>query len=468
MSLSPGLSSPSSISSYEKDVEPAYSEEPRRHWFHSVFFSVTIVGVCAFLAPGIWNSMSSLGAGGRQEPYLVNAANALVYGMMVVTCFFGSAITSKLGYRWSLVLGCIGYFPYALGLYENKMKGTEWLVLFGSFLCGSSAGLFWSVEGAIVMGYPEPSKRGRYLAYWLAFRNAGSILGGSINLGLNAKNSKGGSVSSSTYLVFIVLQAIAPFVGYFVSTPSQIVRPNKVPVLMEKKQSFRREMKDLLRVVKRKEILLLFPIALYAQWCQAYTGTFLTLYFSVRSRALGSFLTASVSVLANGFLGVYLDGHSLSKKFKARSSYLAMCAIIAGLWIWFTVLQVRLINHPPATKIDWADGSRFGVAFALYLIFNVFYFVLQNELYWVISNTAQSPNELIQLSSILRGLESVGAACGFGVSARKTLPKTIPLAINFGLFGVSAISAWFTVKDVGVKFGIEEEPSRDVAPAEKK
>lgn len=71
------------------------------------------------------------------------------------------------------------------------------------------------------MGYPEPSKRGRYLAYWLAFRNAGSVLGGSINLGLNAKNSKGGSVSSSTYLVFIVLQAIAPFVGYLVSSESR-------------------------------------------------------------------------------------------------------------------------------------------------------------------------------------------------------------------------------------------------------
>ena len=111
---------------------------------------------------------------------------------------------------------------YATGLYENKVTGgRDWLVLLGSFLCGSSAGLFWSVEGAIVMGYPEPSKRGRYLAYWLAFRNAGSVLGGSINLGLNAKNSKGGSVSSSTYLVFIVLQAIAPFVGYLVSSESR-------------------------------------------------------------------------------------------------------------------------------------------------------------------------------------------------------------------------------------------------------
>ena len=30
--------------------------------------------------------MNSLGAGGAQSPYLVNAANSLVFGLMVFTC----------------------------------------------------------------------------------------------------------------------------------------------------------------------------------------------------------------------------------------------------------------------------------------------------------------------------------------------------------------------------------------------
>lgn len=37
-------------------------------------------------------------------------------------------------------------------------------------------------EAAIMVSYPEPWKRGRYLSMWLAYRNSGSILGGSINL----------------------------------------------------------------------------------------------------------------------------------------------------------------------------------------------------------------------------------------------------------------------------------------------
>lgn len=33
------------------------------------------------MAPGLWNAMNSLGAGGAQSPYLINAANALVFGL---------------------------------------------------------------------------------------------------------------------------------------------------------------------------------------------------------------------------------------------------------------------------------------------------------------------------------------------------------------------------------------------------
>jgi len=99
------------------------------------------------------------------------------------------------------------------------MFGTIWLVLFGAVTCGISAGIFWSVEGcvklssvwfpsrdaysdfsscahsAIVLGYPEASKRGRYLACWLFFKSGGQLLGGSINVALNSKPAGAGSVS---------------------------------------------------------------------------------------------------------------------------------------------------------------------------------------------------------------------------------------------------------------------------------
>ena len=40
-------------------------------WYRGVLFQATVVGFCAFTAPGLWNAMQSVGAGGQQTPYLV-------------------------------------------------------------------------------------------------------------------------------------------------------------------------------------------------------------------------------------------------------------------------------------------------------------------------------------------------------------------------------------------------------------
>jgi hypothetical protein len=81
--------------------------------------------------------MNSLGAGGEsdlhfvellllirglgaQKPFLVNAANALVFGLMGFFCLFGGPIANRIGLKWTLVLGAVGYPVYSAGLYTNN------------------------------------------------------------------------------------------------------------------------------------------------------------------------------------------------------------------------------------------------------------------------------------------------------------------------------------------------------------
>lgn len=59
--------------------------------YRSPLFNVILVGLISFTQPGIWNALNSTGAGGQQEPYLVNGSNALTYG-----CVLPSPPTSKL------------------------------------------------------------------------------------------------------------------------------------------------------------------------------------------------------------------------------------------------------------------------------------------------------------------------------------------------------------------------------------
>ena len=53
----------------------------KRIWYRGTLFNAFVIGSVGFLAPGLWNAMSSLGAGGAETPFLVNAANALVFGL---------------------------------------------------------------------------------------------------------------------------------------------------------------------------------------------------------------------------------------------------------------------------------------------------------------------------------------------------------------------------------------------------
>lgn len=50
--------------------QPIEDTKPYK-WYRGVFFQASVVGFCAFTAPGLWNAMQSVGAGGQQTPYLV-------------------------------------------------------------------------------------------------------------------------------------------------------------------------------------------------------------------------------------------------------------------------------------------------------------------------------------------------------------------------------------------------------------
>jgi hypothetical protein len=88
--------------------------EPRK-WYRSSLFNAFVIGGVGFMAPGLWNAMNDLGAGGALDPFLVNAANALVFGIMGFLCLFGAPIANRIGLANTLLLGAVGYPIYSAG-----------------------------------------------------------------------------------------------------------------------------------------------------------------------------------------------------------------------------------------------------------------------------------------------------------------------------------------------------------------
>lgn len=333
-------------------------------WYRSTFYNALILGLCNFLAPGIWGAMNSLGGGGDESPYLVNAANALTFCLMVLSCFFGSVVVRYIGIKWTFIIGTMGYAPFAAGLYTHNRFGFDWLVLLGAALCGLSAGIFWMAEAAIALAYPEPHNQGRFLGFWLSFRVGGQIVGGAVNLGINIKRNTAGKVSYTVFIIFIVLQALGPFAGLLLNKPSQVQRTDGLPVRLRITKSPWVEVKEMTKLFFSRNFLLIVPLISQAVYSEAVMYSYQDLWFSVRARALGSFLSGIIALILGNVLGAFLDRKNISLKKRNRFTFFTVLALQGGWWIWGTILVTEF--HKTNPSYDWVDPG-FGRAFALFL-----------------------------------------------------------------------------------------------------
>ncbi|RAK80177.1 DUF895 domain membrane protein [Aspergillus fijiensis CBS 313.89] len=443
--------SPSSPPPYPSPSDPSPSHPPAKpKWYRSTTYNALILGLCNFLAPGLWTAMNSLGGGGSESPYLVDAANALTFCLMVVSCLFGSAIVRLIGVKYTLMLGTVGYAPYAAGLYTNNRFHSSWLLLLGAALCGLSAGIFWLAESSIALAYPEPARQGFFLGLWLSFRVGGQILGGAINLGLNVDRNTAGSVSYAVFLVFVALQACGPIAGMLLTPPEKVQRRDGVRVQLRlSEDGVRAELKHTVRLLGTKNVLLVLPLIAQAIYTEAVMFTYLDLWFSVRARALASFLSGCLALLAGNGLGYVLDHSRGSLKGKARGVFAVVMTLQGGVWVWATVIT-SIYREKDQAALDWADPG-FARGWVLYLFWVAMFQV--NYMYFVVGNLARNKGEVVRLSALLRGTESAVQAVSYGLSSVGVMASVGGTYLNFGLWAISVFPAWLVVRQIGTTLG---------------
>lgn len=422
--------------------------------------------------------MNSLGAGGQQEPYLVNTANALTFCLMVLSCFFSSIVVRAIGIKWTLIVGTMGYAPYAAGLYTNNRFGNEWFVILGAALCGLSAGIFWMAEAAIALSYPEPYNQGKFLGFWLSFRLGGQVLGGAINLGLNANNNKAGKVSYNVYLAFVALQALGPFAGLLLNKPSKVQRRDGIPVNLAITNSIWDEIKATISLFFSRNFLIV-PLIAQGVYTEAVMFTFQSLWFSVRARALGSFLSGIVAIISGNLLGAFLDHNKLSLVTRARGAFVVILGLQGAWWIWATVLVTDF--HRTNPTFDWVDPG-FGKGFALFLFWVAGFQLNYMYLYFVVGNLASTEAEVVRIAGLLRGTESAAQAVSVSLSIMTPLRlllwhllmrtqyglNSIPIMgsigsvyLNFGLWAIAIVPAWLVIKEIGVTI-VDKKLQREI------
>ncbi|KAF2853543.1 hypothetical protein T440DRAFT_515666 [Plenodomus tracheiphilus IPT5] len=444
--------------------EDIQTSAPKPQWHHTPLYNATILGICSLLAPGLWGAMNSLGAGGSQSPTLVNTANALTFCLMIVSCWLTSSLIRYIGIKGALITGTLGFAPYSAGLYLNNRYGVEWLVLLGAALCGISAGIFWASEAAIAIVYSEEGRRGRMVAYWITWTCVGRILGGAINLGLNFEKGEGGKVAYSVYLVFIGLQALGPFVAALLDRPGKVQRKNGVKVELEiSEDGVWVEVKETTRTFLKLKFLLLVVWIGQGVYSEAVYYTYIALWFSVRARALGSFLSGFVAIVATNLLGGWLDLHRVALRKRARWAFAVIMVTQGAWWVWLTI-NVTEFNRS-ARIYDWADAG-FGRAFGPFILLVAGFQLNYNFSFFLIDQISGSPQETIRLAALLRGTESAWQALSYGLNALPVFAAVGGTYFNFGVWAVAVVPAWLVVRQIGVKSDVSddvlaEEPSQE-------
>jgi len=148
---------------------PAYASPP---------FQLTLVAFVCFLCPGMFNAVNGLGAGGQFDASTADNANVAVYATFSVVGFFAGTICNRLGIRWTLSLGGLGYFLYISSYLSYNHNANAGFVIFAGALLGVCAGMLWAAQGAIMMSYPPEESKGRYISwFWMIF-NLGAVIGG--------------------------------------------------------------------------------------------------------------------------------------------------------------------------------------------------------------------------------------------------------------------------------------------------
>ncbi|KAK1827019.1 major facilitator superfamily domain-containing protein [Podospora conica] len=419
-----------------------------------VLWQMLVCGIIALLGPGLWNANNSLGAGGALQPYLVNGANSLVFGLMGLFCILSPILINRVGVRNTLVAGTLGWSVYSASLYQNNRHGTEWFVMLGAAICGISAGVYWAAEGAIVLSYPEHAKRGRYLALWLGFKLSGQLIGGAINLGLNVNTSTAGKVSWVTLLVFVILQAFALPFAFFLSPPEKTQRSDGTKIAVGARTSTAEQLRQLWRSAVAYRAMLPIMFSCFFYW--GYLSTFLTLYFSVRARALASLLSAIAGTLACALFGFFLDSTRMTVRTRIRWGFVGACGSFTLMWIWVLKVQHEFEYDLPAPKgLDWTQPG-FGVAFGMYIMLQTTGNLVQNYLYFLIGTLGDGTAELSRGTGLLRGIESWGQCASFGISSSKFSPFYTTV-INVVLWTVSLAPAAYAVWGVEDKVVVVEE-----------
>ncbi|ODN84454.1 hypothetical protein L202_00403 [Cryptococcus amylolentus CBS 6039] len=390
-----------------------------------------MMSALAFCGPAMGDAIGGLGGGGLATPTTSNIATAISYSMLASVCFFGGPIVNTLGTKWALVIGAATFPIRGSAYYCNSKFGNQWYLILSAFIGGIGSGCWYVAEAGTIMSIAPGASRGKYLALWIVARNLGQLIGGAINLSKNHASDKSGGVTPSTYLVFVAIESVALPFALLISPLERVVRSDGTRIRIEEKKSAKEELFTIKKTIFSKLILLSAPWAFWSFFYSGSWSTYLSLYFSVRARALSSLISPFFCIVGCFGLGYVLDLKNYSQRRRAQFGLALVVLTNAGVYIWSIIEQVKFIRDDPGA-IDWSD-KQYAAAFLPYFFVQTTGPLSQSYMYWVLSSFADNAQANVRNGAAFRCMEAIGQAVAYGMNTKVGSNPLVGFCVTAGL-----------------------------------
>lgn len=410
----------------EESTTPQQERAPVPFWSRAIV-QIFLVGLLGFCCPGMFNALNGLGKAGGKDSSAGNAANAVLYGCFAVFGYLGGACFNLFGNKVLMVVGGSMYAVYAAGVYiANTVDGADFVAVIAGALLGFGAGWFWTSQGAMMMAYASPSRKGFYIGmFWMLF-NWGGMMGGLLMMGLNW-NTDVEQANPASYWTFVAIMSLGALGALLLAAPQNVVRDDGQPVVFQKAQSAKEEIVGAIMVVKNRTMLLLTLLFLTSNWFYAYQLTgFNGTLFNIRTRGLNSALYWGSQMIGSYGIGRLLDMRGTSTRRRGYCGLLTVffflnLAFILGAFVQYTWDgglwdkswndDTGKWNDPfDGRKLDLTDSSRAAFPIIVFLLYGVGDAMLQTYAYWHMAAAAGQDTALAaRFAGYYKGVQSLGA-----------------------------------------------------------
>ncbi|KAH7093656.1 major facilitator superfamily domain-containing protein [Paraphoma chrysanthemicola] len=453
------------------DVAIGAVEEHRPYTFptfyRSVLFQMILFGLLSLVGPAMSDAISNLGGGGLSTPWLANLANSLSYAMSFCSTILGGPIINKIGIKWSCMIAAVAMPLKGSAYYVSARTDNQWYLLLANVINGIASGFLYVGETTAMLSYPKPEDRGMYLGIWSAMRSSGSVIGGAINFSTNYSRAGGGGVAWATYLIFVGFECSGFIWALLLSPTAKVRRRDNSPVSMSVEVSWKQEFIALWRYLKDGKTWLVFVPSFYSFFYGGTMGTYLSLHFSVRARALSSLLVPVLTIPSVIVFGKLLDGKGWSQPRRAWIATMSWLLPQMACFIWvayeYHVLPSKIALDPELHSSRWAK------AYIPYLVIFVTGYWTQLTLYWILSTFSDKVDVASRAGGVFRAFETAGQAVSYGLSSASQINHVIPLYVNCAVLVLTIPSMVLLINKVPkvradvVYIDQDPMPSEDVA-----